>query len=306
MGADEDAKKSRHWRSSPRPCIVTVERSLPSSAIAAARLSRASWGCRRRCRASAVRDLSIGTLPRPLTVPEIERMVADFAEAAGRCKAAGFDGVQIHAGHGYLIGQFLTPYTNRRTDAYGGSLEGRTKLLRDSVPGQCVFGLGRIYPIIIKINGSGLAAAPRRAEDARACRGRADHGARRRRRRRGFGRGGRSPAFPVVHGTFWRCLQGMANGSVRFLPGLWRLCFSRWPGRCCRPGLQPHLGAQARGYTWATPVEFKAGARGAGHLRRRVRHPGQDAKQRSRMGTATPSPAGQGLHRRALPLPALP
>jgi 2,4-dienoyl-CoA reductase-like NADH-dependent reductase (Old Yellow Enzyme family) len=103
--------------------------------------------------ASAVRDLSIGTLPRPLTIPEIERIVADFAEAAGRCKAAGFEGVQIHAGHGYLIGQFLTPYTNRRTDAYGGSLDGRTKLLRDTYRAMRD-RVGPDYPIIIKINGS--------------------------------------------------------------------------------------------------------------------------------------------------------
>ena len=81
--------------------------------------------------ASDVTDLSTGTRPRALTVAEIERVVERWGEAAGRCKTAGFDGIEIHAGHGYLISQFLTPYTNRRTDEYGGSVENRVKLLRD-------------------------------------------------------------------------------------------------------------------------------------------------------------------------------
>ena len=187
---------------------------------------RASWDCRRRCR-PRVRDLSIGTLPRPLTVPEIERVVATFADAAQRCQAAGFDGVQIHAGHGHLISQFLTPYTNRRTDAYGGSVEGRTKLLRD-VYRTMRARLGPDFPIIIKINGSdwlplraGL-KTPELVQVRRSWSARAWTPSR-------F-RSGRTVGFPVVRGTFWRCLQGMANGSVRFLPGLWRIFFSlTWP-----------------------------------------------------------------------------
>ena len=59
--------------------------------------------------ASNVTDLSTGTRPRALTVPEIERIVERWGDAAGRCKTAGFDGIQLHAGHGYLISQFLTP-----------------------------------------------------------------------------------------------------------------------------------------------------------------------------------------------------
>ena len=118
MGADDDAKI---------PALEELTaavhrhggRSSPSSAIAAGRWCR-FVGLPEAVSASDVRDLSIGTLPRPLTAPEIERVVATFADAAQRCQVAGFDGVQIHAGHGYLISQFLTPYTNRRTDAYGG------------------------------------------------------------------------------------------------------------------------------------------------------------------------------------------
>src|SRR5690606_22410416 len=81
--------------------------------------------------ASDVTDLSTGVRPRPLTLAEIRDVVERFGQAAARCRTAGFDGVEIHAGHGYLINQFLTPYTNRRTDAYGGTLENRVRLLRE-------------------------------------------------------------------------------------------------------------------------------------------------------------------------------
>ena len=63
--------------------------------------------------------------PRPLTVDEIEGIVKTFKEAASRAVAAGFDGVELHGAHGFLLGQFISPLVNHRRDKYGGSLEGR-------------------------------------------------------------------------------------------------------------------------------------------------------------------------------------
>lgn len=67
----------------------------------------------------------VGVMPREITLSEIEEVQNAFAEAARRAKQAGFDGVEIHGAHGYLINEFLSPYTNKRTDKYGGSLENR-------------------------------------------------------------------------------------------------------------------------------------------------------------------------------------
>ncbi|MEE1621853.1 NADH:flavin oxidoreductase/NADH oxidase [Zafaria sp. J156] len=71
--------------------------------------------------------------PRELTVEEIRASVRDWAEAARRADRAGFDLVQIHAAHGYLIHQFLSPLSNHRTDAYGGGFENRTRYVREVV-----------------------------------------------------------------------------------------------------------------------------------------------------------------------------
>jgi len=65
--------------------------------------------------------------PRALRREEIQQMTRDYAEAARRAQAAGFDAVEIHGAHGYLLGQFVSPVTNRRTDDYGGSLENRLR-----------------------------------------------------------------------------------------------------------------------------------------------------------------------------------
>ena len=70
---------------------------------------------------------------RPLSEDEIPEIVAGYAESAERLKRAGFSGVELHGAHGYLIAQFLSPACNDRTDGYGGSLEGRTRFMREAM-----------------------------------------------------------------------------------------------------------------------------------------------------------------------------
>ncbi|MCY4271266.1 MAG: FAD-dependent oxidoreductase [bacterium] len=80
---------------------------------------------------SAIPSPMAGTVPRELDPAMIEELVGAFAIAARRCEEGGLDGVELHGAHGYLIGQFLSPATNLRDDRYGGSLENRTRFLRE-------------------------------------------------------------------------------------------------------------------------------------------------------------------------------
>lgn len=80
---------------------------------------------------SALRGPTSHTTPRAMTVIEIEAMVEAFARAARRALAAGFDGVEVHAAHEYLVHEFLSPYCNKRQDAYGGDLERRCRFARE-------------------------------------------------------------------------------------------------------------------------------------------------------------------------------
>ncbi|MDK2896593.1 MAG: hypothetical protein PWP04_713 [Candidatus Atribacteria bacterium] len=82
---------------------------------------------------SAVASQFMQIVPRELTKEEIKKLVNKFAEGALRAKIAGFDGVEIHAAHGYLIAEFLSPYSNKRTDEYGGSLENRMRFLEEII-----------------------------------------------------------------------------------------------------------------------------------------------------------------------------
>ena len=86
-----------------------------------------------------------------ITENEIFQTIGDFKNAAMRAKKAGFDGVQIHAAHGYLLSQFLSPFFNRREDEYGGSIENRARLILEII--QAIRSeLGKQFAILIKIN----------------------------------------------------------------------------------------------------------------------------------------------------------
>ena len=76
---------------------------------------------------SAIPCKVTGSMPRELTLGEIEEIIEAFGKAGMRAKKAGFNGVEIHGGHGYLVGEFLSPYTNKRNDKYGGSFERRAR-----------------------------------------------------------------------------------------------------------------------------------------------------------------------------------
>jgi 2,4-dienoyl-CoA reductase-like NADH-dependent reductase (Old Yellow Enzyme family) len=86
-----------------------------------------------------------------LTKDEIRDLVQAFADAALRARQAGFDGVQIHSAHGYLLSQFLSPEFNRRTDAYGGSIENRSRIHMEILKAMRK-SVGNDFPILIKIN----------------------------------------------------------------------------------------------------------------------------------------------------------
>jgi len=82
---------------------------------------------------------------------DIKSMKEAFVNSAVRAKKAGFDGVQLHVGHGYLLRRFLTPYYNRRTDEYGGNTENRARIILEIC--RCIREVvGSDYPVLAKIN----------------------------------------------------------------------------------------------------------------------------------------------------------
>ncbi|MDJ0334012.1 NADH:flavin oxidoreductase/NADH oxidase [Salinibacterium sp. G-O1] len=102
--------------------------------------------------------------PEELTVSEIERIIADFVAAARRAVQCGFDVIELHAAHGYLLHQFLSPLSNQRTDLYGGDFEGRTRLLREVVSAvRDVWAPGR--PLFVRISATDWAEGGWTVED---------------------------------------------------------------------------------------------------------------------------------------------
>jgi 2,4-dienoyl-CoA reductase-like NADH-dependent reductase (Old Yellow Enzyme family) len=89
--------------------------------------------------------------PRALDGDEVTALVAAYARVAGTARDAGFTGVQIHGAHGYLISQFLSPHTNQRTDAWGGSLANRARFLLEIVRATRA-RVGPAFPVGVKLN----------------------------------------------------------------------------------------------------------------------------------------------------------
>jgi 2,4-dienoyl-CoA reductase-like NADH-dependent reductase (Old Yellow Enzyme family) len=108
---------------------------------------------RRPLAPSAVQVAQYDEVPAEMTLVDIREIVTAFADAAKRAKAFGFDAVQLHGAHGYLINQFLSPLTNRRIDAYGGTIENRSRFLME-VYRAVRAAVGDEFPVVIKLNGS--------------------------------------------------------------------------------------------------------------------------------------------------------
>ena len=92
-------------------------------------------------------------------------MVGDFAAAAVRLQRAGFDGVQLHGAHGYLLAQFLSPLRNRRSDEYGGRLDNRTRFCRE-VYRAVRDAVGPDFPVMIKLNANDFLEGSTTEEDS--------------------------------------------------------------------------------------------------------------------------------------------
>ncbi len=105
-----------------------------------------------------------GSVGRGMNAAEIRDMTAAFVNAAARSKAAGFDAIQIHAAHGYMFSQFLSPYFNKREDEYGGSVENRTRFLSETTE-AIRKEVGPEYPILIKVNAEDFLSGGLIAED---------------------------------------------------------------------------------------------------------------------------------------------
>ncbi|WHY02651.1 FAD-dependent oxidoreductase [Neobacillus sp. DY30] len=100
---------------------------------------------------SRIACATVGEEPRELSTAEVKELVNKFVQTAIRCKQAGIDGVEVHAAHGYLINQFLSPEANFRTDEYGGSFRNRMRFIEEIIAGikeKC----GDDYPVTVRIN----------------------------------------------------------------------------------------------------------------------------------------------------------
>lgn len=105
-----------------------------------------------------------GFTPRSLTIEEIQNITLKYAQAAKRAQIAGFDAIELHAGHSYLISQFLSPIYNKRTDEFGGSLENRARFCK-MILEKIIEEVGDNFPIILRISADELLEGGNSLED---------------------------------------------------------------------------------------------------------------------------------------------
>jgi 2,4-dienoyl-CoA reductase-like NADH-dependent reductase (Old Yellow Enzyme family) len=120
---------------------------------------------RRPIAPSAAKVEQFPEIPEELAKDEIKKIVAAFGNAARRAKAWGFDAVQLHGAHGFLINQFLSPLTHRRTDEYGGGMDNRARFLFE-VYREVRDKVGADYPVLIKLNAADFIEGGLEIEDA--------------------------------------------------------------------------------------------------------------------------------------------
>lgn len=113
---------------------------------------------------SEIKDGHKSVMPREVTEQEIWEVIEAFTKAAVRAKKAGFDGVQLHCAHGFLLSNFISPYTNIRTDRWGGSVENRARIVTKIVR-RIKEQAGAEFPILVKMNATdGFRAGSQKAE----------------------------------------------------------------------------------------------------------------------------------------------
>jgi len=102
---------------------------------------------------SSVYEPTFEVMPKEMGQEEIKSVIDDFIQSSRRAKEAGFDGVELHVAHGYLLSSFISPYTNRRKDQWGGTLTNRLRIVVEIIQGIKKL-LGKEFPLIVKLNSS--------------------------------------------------------------------------------------------------------------------------------------------------------
>ena len=100
---------------------------------------------------SALKDPTMPETPREMTVEEIHELIEQFGDCARRAKEAGFDAVEVHGAHGYLIGAFASPFSNKRSDEYGGTIRNRARFameIIENIKKKC----GKDYPVLYRMS----------------------------------------------------------------------------------------------------------------------------------------------------------